>query len=970
MPAYDRISRWTEHNLRKHLWVLLAYIALSLVLTWPLAAHFATHVPGDGIDDPSLAWNLWWVKHALVEHPQNPFLIDWQFWPVGINLAFYTLTVLNGMLGIPLQVVFGVIPTYNLLLLASFALSGFGAYLLCLSFVDGRRQTTDEGRNDGLYSPASIVGSFIGGALFAFASAKLFYAALGQGNIASSQWAPFAALYIVRAMRPQGRLRDAALAALFIVLQAYAELTFASFLAVFIGLAIAFRVACCVLRIWRERRSGSVKRQTSNITRHSSLVTRHSAIVRFALIAALCAIGIAPILANMLPDLRAEGDFFTSGGGFADLFSADLAGYALPTQLHPVFGGLIRSVANNSAPRPDGSQFPVNKGQQIYVGYVALALAAVGLWSGRRRSETWLWALSALLFFLLTLGPSLRVGGYDLHIPLPFDLIARLPFFKGNRYPSRYSVMLLLSLAPLVALGVWRMAYGVWRVTVRRQSDHHASRITFHAHLHLRRSAAQVSRLLVLLSACLLVFLLLFEHLSFPLPLSDLRVPALYDQIAAEAGDFAVLELPPGWRNGARVAGKQDIVIMQQLWNQTSHGKRLLGGNTSRNPEFKFQFFSEDPTLARLIALTNAADVPQHEALRAALAASPITAAEASRARDWAATWAIRYVMVHRDKLPPATEEALRQLLPVTLVGESGNLALYRLTNDLTPPTRFPVGTDAGRMVLAEGWSPPGFGAAVYAQRDEARLLLPLGPQARQLQLDMWALAPKQSVTLIVDGRPVATQPLSTERSLLTFDLPSDPARPPLSDVRLRFGALAPVAQATGAAQTVKPSGIPRLSSLVVRSAGQETGDFAHIFADGADLSPNRRGYNLVAWSPIDGHLLGADAFDTHGDMTASARLAAWIAGLPSGTVVAGAVRDEASMNLGTDAIDALRSLGVATDLRNHFRWGHVFIGAAGSAPGSAQEQTSGLGVAQIAAGLPITAPQVAAALVEAAIVK
>jgi len=477
-------------------------------------------------------------------------------------------------------------------------------------------------------------------------------------------------------------------------------------------------------------------------------------------------------------------------------------------------------------------------------------------------------------------------------------------------------------------------------------------------------------RSLVYLSTCLLVFLVLFEHLSIPLPLSDLRVPALYDRIAAEAGDFAVLELPPGWRNGARVAGKQDIVIMQQLWNQTSHGKRLLGGNTSRNPEFKFQFFSEDPTLARLIALTNAADVSQHDALRAALGAIPITPADAQRARDWAATWAIRYVMVHRDKLPSATEEALRQLLPVTLVGESGDLALYRVSDELAAPVRFRVGTDAGRMVLAEGWSPVGLGAEAYAQRDEARLLLPLRPQARQLQLDMWALAPKQSVTLIVDGRPVAAQPLSTERSLLMFDLPSDPARPPLSDVRLRFAALTPAAKAAGSAQAAKQTGIPGLSSLVVRSAGQETGDFAHIFADGSDLSPNRRGYNLVAWSPGDGRLLGADAFDTHGDPTASARLAAWVRALPSGAVVAGAVRDEASMNLGGDAIDALRSLGVATDLRNHFRWGHAFVGAVASAPGSAHEQASGLSVAQVAAGLPITAPQVAAALVEATIVK
>ena len=159
-------------------------------------------------------------------------------------------------------------------------------------------------------------------------------------------------------------------------------------------------------------------------------------------------------------------------------------------------------------------------------------------------------------------------------------------------------------------------------------------------------------------------------------------MPALYAQVAAEPGDFALLELPPGWRNGARVAGKQDVVIMSQLWNQTSHGKRVLGGNTSRNPEFKFQYFSEDPTLARLIALTNAADLPdQHGALREALTASPVTAEDRARARDLAAFLNLRYVMVHRDKLPAETEAALRELLPVELVsrgGQSGALSDHR----------------------------------------------------------------------------------------------------------------------------------------------------------------------------------------------------------------------------------------------------------------------------------------------------
>jgi hypothetical protein len=139
-----------------HIWALLGYLALGLILTWPLVAHFATHVPGDGIDDPSLAWNLWWVKHTLVDLPQNPFISAWQFWPIGINLAFYTLTVLNGTLAVPLVSAFGVIPAYNLLLLSTFVLGGFGAYLLCLEFLGrGNKETRKQVDKEGGERPLS-----------------------------------------------------------------------------------------------------------------------------------------------------------------------------------------------------------------------------------------------------------------------------------------------------------------------------------------------------------------------------------------------------------------------------------------------------------------------------------------------------------------------------------------------------------------------------------------------------------------------------------------------------------------------------------------------------------------------------------------------------------------------------------------------------------------------------------------------
>ena len=166
--------------------------------------------------------------------------------------------------------------------------------------------------------------ALLGGALYAFAAPKLFYAALGQGNIASSQWIPFAMLYIVRAALPGGRARDAALAALFVALQAYAELSYATFLALFAAAAVLWGLI-------RALRTGTRKGAVNLLG-------------RFLLIALLAGLALTPMLLNMLPDMRTEGNFLTSGGGFTDLFSADLAGYLLPTQLHPVFGDVIRGL--------------------------------------------------------------------------------------------------------------------------------------------------------------------------------------------------------------------------------------------------------------------------------------------------------------------------------------------------------------------------------------------------------------------------------------------------------------------------------------------------------------------------------------------------------------------------------------------------------------------------------------------------
>ncbi|HFQ95691.1 MAG TPA: hypothetical protein ENK30_03875, partial [Anaerolineae bacterium] len=62
-------------TLRRHLLVLLLFTLLALALTWPLAAHLTTHVTGDGIDDPALAWNLWWAKVSFVDRAGETGLV-------------------------------------------------------------------------------------------------------------------------------------------------------------------------------------------------------------------------------------------------------------------------------------------------------------------------------------------------------------------------------------------------------------------------------------------------------------------------------------------------------------------------------------------------------------------------------------------------------------------------------------------------------------------------------------------------------------------------------------------------------------------------------------------------------------------------------------------------------------------------------------------------------------------------------
>src|SRR5207248_476870 len=89
------------------------------------------------------------------------------------------------------------------------------------------------------------------------------------------------------------------------------------------------------------------------------------------------------------------------------------------------------------------------------------------------------------------------------------------------------------------------------------------------------------ARLWIAVAIALLGTLLVLEHLSVPLPLTDATVPAFYSQLADDTDDYAILQLPLGWRNSFGTLGAEDTRVQ---YYQSIHHKRMLGGNTSRNP--------------------------------------------------------------------------------------------------------------------------------------------------------------------------------------------------------------------------------------------------------------------------------------------------------------------------------------------------------------------------------------------------
>lgn len=932
--------------LRFHLPVIGLYTLAALILTWPWAANFGQAFPGSAtwaFDESTFVWNVWWFKHSLLNLRQSPLHTDLIFYPLGIDLVLYTFNFLNALLALPLQLALNLPLAANLALLFQYVMSGYGVYLLAsylLAQVPAGKERPAAGR--GSAGPVRLA-ALVAGFAYAFLASRAVYAALGHYDIVSTAFIPFYTLYFLRTLRRPG-FKNPVLAGCFAALCLLAEMIFGVFLLFLSLLLLLFELG--------QRRGALpvsyVPSTLSHVLQRTSprgyrLLTWLPRLLVLALAAGLLW---GPV---MVPVLRAFGraDFALAGWGEGLKLSADLVGLVTPTALHPLWGSNwpaeLRAVVEGTARFRD-----VNT---VFLGYGTLALAALAAVTQWRRVRAWVW--SAALFALFSLGPLLQINGrflfplddllreqnipQDVTFPLPFALLHYLPIIKANRVPNRFSVVLGLALAVLAGYG------GYWLLQKVRNS-------------RFRLPDPAI--------AGLLVVIVLFDQLALPLPLTSARVPAVYADIGVEPGDFALLQLPLGWRNSFGVVGAERTQIQ---YYQSVHRRPMIGGNISRAPAFKFDYFANIP-LFQALANTElpASDPPLDE---------ETLARARQQAADLMALYNVRYVVIH----PPipgrkpyedtfaATRRLALDLLPLEPepAYRAGGVEAYRVRQAAPPATlRLDFGEWTADPYRGDGWAGNEtiFAASAnWTVAPQAEIFFPYrGPGDRRLALQIAPFSypggPAQTVRLVLNGEPLAGSfSLHEGWQVIETTLPAGALREGLNRLALRPAYTAVPRDVLPAQTAIGRSGLAAPLDIEVNSGA----GFAFITVgfgpEARDASAHRRGLNVAVLEPERGRLVFQAGFDTAANPFEADRLAERLGAVAPGQIVVVASQGlDATAHLTEPARTALAALGADPDrLEPPFS----IVGVQGAPPGSAL-QASGEGTAFLRLGpLPDTRP-------------
>jgi len=505
----DRLKRWCENSA-----VVLLYTVLTAAMTYPAVLFLRTKVLGGPGDNFHFLWELWYVAHALFDLHKSPFFDSDVFVPFGFSLIRnQDLSPGTVLLFSPLTHFFGEVFTYNFLVLASFPLTAFGTYLFARQLWSNR-------------AAALLAGIIVGFCPYRFAHAA------GHLSIVSTQWIPFFFFYLERFIsRP--RLRNAVLTGVFFGLSAWTTWYYFFIVPMAAIAYVAFRVnwRLPATDLWRFLKLGL----------------------------AAAGVDLIFVLPFLIPYYLATrgGVVDYRGAGESQAFAAALADYVIPATNHFWWGPAVDRLWRQG---PNGLW---QSEWQLYLGIVALLLAAAGVFHPRRSVVAALISM-ALVCLVFSLGPGLYVthpptlngNTNDVPlspIPMPGRLLRQLPGFNNLRGWARLGFFVVFSVGVLAAAGLTRV-------------------------LDWTREQFQVSTAVQTGIAAIVMAAVIFEFFPQAAGMAVVAPRAVDQWLSRQPGDFAFIDYPI----------PQHVFSGPAIYSTRLTGKRIIMGSSQNPPNLAY----------------------------------------------------------------------------------------------------------------------------------------------------------------------------------------------------------------------------------------------------------------------------------------------------------------------------------------------------------------------------------------------
>ena len=392
--------------------LVAAYVAVTLVMTWPFVNYGAGGEASYGSDMSLIVWTLAWDNHALLT--RTPLFDSNIFFPAAASLRYNEHLFGLSLFTLPWAAA-GASPVlaHNVIWWLAFPLNGLAAFALLRRFV------------------ASDSAAFAGSLAYAFS----FYVMLHAGGHLHLIWLwplPLSLLLLERWFDAPSPGRVAGWAAV-VLLQSLTSW----YLAVMVLLVNALMGAVLVAFPPAGQAASAVGPPGRGLwPRRAAQLAAAGAVL------ALCMYPFArPYvgIASATQEISAN--------------VADVASYVVPPQNTVVGHWWLTAV--NEGPRGIFGE------QTLFAGWLALLLAGGGTFLLLRRVPRWsrrAWIFLALAGagFLISLGPVLPVVGPT--NVAPFNWLAALPGLDGLRAPARFAAVAMLGVAGLVAVALDALA--------------------------------------------------------------------------------------------------------------------------------------------------------------------------------------------------------------------------------------------------------------------------------------------------------------------------------------------------------------------------------------------------------------------------------------------------------------------------------------------------------------------------------